>query len=89
MKYFLLPEETFIPKMHFRQPGFPYSACGLFMKKKEYKNLRKQQSHGIFIKDLTRRSVFDKILHDKAYNIAKNSKYRYHHGLALTVYNFS
>ena len=42
-----------------------------------------------YFKDLTRRSVFDKILHDKAYNIAKNSKYRYHHGLALTVYNFS
>ena len=42
-----------------------------------------------YFKDLTRWSAFDKILHDKAYNIVKNSKYRHHHGLALMVYNFS
>ena len=40
-------------------------------------------------KDLTIRKAFDKILHDVAFNIAKNSKYdRYHKGLASTVYNF-
>ena len=38
-------------------------------------------------KDLTRRTVSDKILRDKAFNIAKNSKYdKYQEGLALTVY---
>ena len=31
----------------------------------------------------------DKVLRDKAFNIAKNSKYEgYQRGLALTVYNF-
>ena len=40
-------------------------------------------------KDLTRRTVFDKILRDKAFNIAKNTKYDgYKLGLASMVYKF-
>ena len=40
-------------------------------------------------KDLTRRTVLDKILHDKAFNIAKNSKYDgYQRRLASVVYKF-
>ena len=40
-------------------------------------------------KDLTRRTASDKILHDKAFNIAKNPKYdRYQYGLASMVYKF-
>ena len=40
-------------------------------------------------KDLTRRTVFDKILRDKAFNIAKNTKYDgYQLGLASMVYKF-
>ena len=40
-------------------------------------------------KDLTRRTASDKILRDKAFNIAKNPKYdRYQHGLASIVYKF-
>ena len=38
-------------------------------------------------KDLKRRTASDKILTDKAFNIAKNSKYDgYHRGLASMVY---
>ena len=38
-------------------------------------------------KDLTRRTVSDKILHDKAFNIAKNAKYDvYGRGLASMAY---
>ena len=38
-------------------------------------------------KHLTRRTVSDKILHDKAFNIAKNSKYDgYQRGIASMVY---
>ena len=38
-------------------------------------------------KDLTRRTAFNKILHDKAFNIAKNPKYDgYQRGLASMVY---
>ena len=39
--------------------------------------------------DLTRRAVSDKILHDKAFNIAKNPKYDgYQRCIALMVYTF-
>ena len=40
-------------------------------------------------KDLKRRTASDKILRDKAFNIAKNPKYDgYQHGLASMVYKF-
>ena len=49
---FLLVFSFFISKMHLRQPGFTRSACGSFIKnkKKEYKNLKKQDIQYIFIK---------------------------------------
>ena len=39
---------------------------------------------------LTRRTAFDKLLHNKVFNIAKNTKYGggYQRGLASIVYNF-
>ena len=40
-------------------------------------------------KDLARRTVSDKVLRDKAFNIAKNTKYDgYQRALASMVYNF-
>ena len=39
-------------------------------------------------KDLTRRIASDKILHDKAFNIAKNPKYRYQCEFSSMVYKF-
>ena len=40
-------------------------------------------------KDLTRRTVSDKILHDKAFNITKSPKYDgYQRNFASMVYNF-
>ena len=40
-------------------------------------------------KDLTRRTASDKILRDKAFNIARNPKYNgYQRGIASMVYNF-
>ena len=32
---FLLASDKFMPEMHLKQPGFPYSACGPFTKNKE------------------------------------------------------
>ena len=32
---FLLSVDKFIPKLHLRQPGFTFSACGDFTKKKK------------------------------------------------------
>ena len=42
-----------------------------------------------YFKDLTRRRASDKILHSKAFNIAKNPKYNgYQRGLASMLYKF-
>ena len=32
---FLLEGDKFMPRMHLKEFGFPYSACGLFTKNKE------------------------------------------------------
>ena len=76
-------------KMHLRQPGFTYSACGPLTKnRKNKKNKETEDSRYIYqneldracfqhdmvygdFKDLTKRTTSDKILHDKAFNIAK------------------
>ena len=48
---FLLAGDKFMPEMHLRQPGFTYSACGPFTKKKkEFENLKKQEVLIIFTK---------------------------------------
>ena len=48
---FLLAGNKFMPKMHLRQPGFTYSACGPITKiKKEYKDLNKLGIQDIFTK---------------------------------------
>ena len=39
---FLLAGNKFMPKMHLRQPGFTYSACGLFAKNKERRQKLKE-----------------------------------------------
>ena len=41
------------------------------------------------LKDLNWRTTSDKVLRDKAFNVAKSPKYDgYQHGLALMVYKF-
>ena len=79
---FLLAGDKFMPKIHLRQPGFTYSSCGTFTKNKEriesryiYQNKQDKtcSQHDIAykdFKDLTRRTTFDKVLRDKAFNIA-------------------
>ena len=45
-------------------------------------------AHGDF-KDLKKRTVADKVLRDKAFNIAKNPKYNgYQRGLVSMIYKF-
>ena len=39
-------------------------------------------------KDLPRRTVAEKVLRDKAFNIAKNPRYGYQRGLVSMVYKF-
>ena len=96
---FLLGGVKFMPEMHLRKPWFTFGACGSFTKnKKKYKNLQKQEIPNIFIKhdkayenfkDLTRKKASDEILHNRAFNIAKNPKYDgYQSGLASMFYKF-
>ena len=98
---FLLAGNKFMLEMHLKQPGFTYSACRPFTKNKEriqkfketgdtsyiYKN-ELDKAYGDF-KDLVRRTASDKVLRDKAFNIAKNPKYdEYQRELASMVYKF-
>ena len=56
--------DKFMPEMHLKQPGFTYSACGPFTKKKkEFKNLKKQEIQAIFTKMNLIRLVFNMIWH--------------------------
>ena len=48
---FLFTGGKALSKMHLKQPGFTYSACGHLLKtKKEFKNLNKQEIEAIFTK---------------------------------------
>ena len=49
---FLLAVDKFMPEMHLKQPGFTYSASGLFTKKNFFfrKNLKKPEIQTIFTK---------------------------------------
>ena len=87
---FLLAGDKFMPETHLKQLGFTYSACGPFTQNKERIVLDKacfqhDMAYGNF-KDLARRTASDKVLRNKAFNIAKNPKYdRYQRELASMV----
>ena len=100
---FLLAREKSISEMQLRQHEFTYSACGPFTKnQRKNTKILKKEFQDIFIKTnwiklaflwnfkyLPKSTGSDKVLCDKAFNIAKNPKYNgYHHGLASMVYNF-
>ena len=102
VKNFLLAGDKFMPEMHWRQPGFSYSACAPFTKNRERIQKFKETGdtsyicineldkacfqHDMAYGDLKRRTFSDKVLSDKAFNIAKTPKYGgYYRGL---VYKF-
>ena len=100
---FLLAIDKFMPTIHLRRAGFTYSACWPFTKIMQkfketgdsryiYQNeldkvcFQHDMSYADF-KDLTRWTVSDKVLPNKAFNIAKTPKYDGHQqGLASVVY---
>ena len=67
---FLLARDKFMPKMHFRQPGFTYSACGPFTKHKQRIQKFMQTGNTDFIY----RNELDKACfqHDAAYSDSKD-----------------
>ena len=87
-----------MPEMYLRQPGVTDSACRSFTRNKEIHDLFiKTNLMTCFLhdmaygdsKDLPRKTASDKLLRNKAFNIAKNLKYDgYERGFALIVYEF-
>ena len=92
-----------MPEMHLRQPGFTYSACGLFTKNKVRIQKFKETGDSRYIyqneldkvyfqHDMTYGDLKDltrRTASDIAFNIAKNPKYDgYPGGLASIVYKF-
>ena len=77
-----------MPEMHLRQSGFTYSACESFTEKqRKNKKILRNTRFKIYLEDLNRRTVTDKVLSDKAFNIAKSPKYDwYQRGFASMVY---
>ena len=70
VKNFLLVGDKFMSKMHLKQPGFTYSACGPFTKNKERIEKFMQTGNTDFIY----RNEFDKACfqHDVAYGKSKD-----------------
>ena len=94
-----------MPEMHLIQPQFVYSACGPCTRHKErikefkrtgdaryiYRNEACFQHDSAYAdhKDLINRTKSDKVLRDKAYDIASNPEYDgYQRGLASKVFKF-
>ena len=71
---FLLAGDKFMPEMHFRQPGFTYSACGPFTKNKERIQKFKQTGDSRYIyKNELNKACFQ---HHMAYGDVKDLKRR-------------
>ena len=89
-----------MPEIHLRQPQFTYSACGQFTRHEERIQKFKETcdtNQACFVhdaaysdsKDLTKRTIADKNLKNRAFDIAKDPKYDgYQRGLASMVYKF-
>ena len=97
----LLVGDKFMREMQLKQPGFPYSDCGPFSKKKErvdkfmqtgstdfiYKKLIKPVFNMIWLMANQKIQQKDKVIRDKAFKIKNDPKYDgYQRGLASMVY---
>ena len=96
---FLLTADKFVPELHLKQSGFTYHAK--IQKFRETCNLKhlciNELDKSCFAhdvaysdsKDLAKRTISDKILKDRAYEIARNHEYDgYQRALASMVYKF-
>ena len=89
----MLTGDKFMPKLHLKQPGFTYSACGPFTKHREMIQKFKETgdlnhiyetelnkacvAHAAYAdsKNLAKETVSGKILKERIYESALNSKY--------------
>ena len=70
MNKFLLVGDKLMPEMHLKQPGFSYSACGLFTKNKQrIENFMKTGNTNFIYKNKLDKVCFQ---HDMAYGKSKD-----------------
>ena len=58
---FLLVGDKFMPEIHLKQPGFTYSACGPFTKKKEFQMFMQTGNTDFIYKNELNKAVFNMI----------------------------
>ena len=94
IKKFIMIGDKLIPKLHLKQPGFTYSACGPFTKHSNSQRIQKlrETSNLEYLyrlgkacfahdaaysdsKDIANRTISDKILKDRTYEISRYRKY--------------
>ena len=73
---FLLAGDNIMPKMHLRQPGFTYSACGPFTKSKERieKFMQTRKTDFIYPNELDKASFQQDIAYGKSKDLAKKTQ---------------
>ena len=73
---FLLVGDKFMPEMHLKQPGFTYSACGLFTKNKERteKFVKTGNTDYIYKNELDRACFQHDMAHGKTKDLEKRTQ---------------
>ena len=66
---FLLAGNKFIPEMHLKQPGFTYSACGLFIKKRKSSKIQRNRRYKLYLRKELDKACFQ---YDMAYGDFKD-----------------
>ena len=69
MNKFLLTGDKFMPEMHLGQPGFTYSACGLFIKKRTDKKIKEIKDSRYIYQNELDKACFQ---HDRTYGNFKD-----------------
>ena len=86
MDHLLKPKKELTKETKENQRNRRYN---LYLRKWTYKACFQHDMNNEDFKDLAERTASDKVLRDKAFNIAKHSKYDgYRRGLASMVYKF-
>ena len=76
MNKLLLVGDTFMPEMHLKQPGFGYTACGLFTRNKETNETFLQARHKEFIygNDLHKACFQHDMVYGKSKDLTKRTQ---------------
>ena len=72
---FLLVGDKFMPQMHLKQPGFTYSACGPFSRKKKIeKFMQTGNTDFIYRNELDKACFKHDMAYDKSKDLAKRTQ---------------